>query len=56
MAIAREDQTGIPLAIAAIQGGLGSLLDLGRRQILPRPQLGIGRSTQNGINLPIYVT
>jgi hypothetical protein len=41
-----QDQGRVPVTIAAVLGGLGQLLDFGRREVFARPQFGVGRASR----------
>ena len=47
MPIGDQDQRGITLAITATLGDGDQLIDLGRRQVFPRSQLGVGPPDRN---------
>jgi hypothetical protein len=56
MPVARQDQAGVPMPPAAFPGRLEQLLNLGWRQILPCPHVGIGQAPKLVVNLPVFVT
>jgi hypothetical protein len=43
-----QDQSGVAVAVSSLPRLFRQLLDFGRRQILPRPQLGIPRPDRRG--------
>jgi hypothetical protein len=47
MPIGDQDQRRVALAVTAMLGGGDQLVDLGRRQVFPLPQLRVGAPERN---------